>query len=277
MTAGAKTAGTTTADTAMGPGAATLTPAAFRQRCRDGSYTGQTAGIAPGFVQANLMIVPAEVAFDFLLFCQRNPKPCPVVEVMEAGRHEPTIAPGADIRSDLPGYRVYRDGELVDEPRDVTALWRDDLVTFLIGCSFSFESALIDAEIPLRHVDLGINVAMYRSAIECVPAGRFHGPMVVSMRPIKARDVARTVEICARFPQVHGAPVHIGDPASLGITDLQRPDYGDAVPIESDEVPVFWACGVTPQAVAQAARLPCITHAPGKMFVTDRRNGSRAL
>lgn len=249
------------------------TPAAFRQRCRQGLHVGPTAGIAPGFVQANLMIVPRDVAFDFLLFCQRNPKPCPLVEVLEAGLVEPTIAPGADIRTDLPGYRVWHDGTLVDEPTDITALWRDDLVTFLIGCSFSFEAVLIDAGIPLRHVDQGINVAMYRSAIACRPAGRFHGPMVVSMRPIRAADVPRTVEICARYPDVHGAPVHVGDPQALGIADLARPDYGDAVEIRPGELPVFWACGVTPQAVAQAARLPfCITHAPGRMFVADKRN-----
>ncbi len=256
------------------PDLGTLSPRDFRLLCRRGEQRGATAGIAPGHVQANLMIVPRDVAFDFLLFCQRNPKPCPLVEVLEAGVTEPSIAPGADIRTDLPGYRVYCDGVLVDEPTDITPLWRDDLVTFLIGCSFSFESALIDAGIPLRHVDRRLNVAMYRSAIACAPAGRFHGPMVVSMRPIRARDIARTVEICARFPQVHGAPVHVGDPRALGIDDLDKPDYGDAVPIEDGELPVFWACGVTPQAVAQAARLPfCITHAPGKMFVADTRNG----
>lgn len=249
-----------------------LSPRDFRALCRAGRYAGATAGIAPGHVQANLMIVSRAAAFDFLLFCQRNPKPCPLVEVLEAGRWEPVAAPGADIRSDLPGYRVYRDGTLVDEVADITALWRDDLVTFLIGCSFSFEAALIEAGIPLRHVAQGRNVAMYRSTIDCVPAGVFHGPMVVSMRPIAARDVARTVEICARFPQVHGAPIHVGDPAALGIRDLARPDYGDAVDVEPGEVPVFWACGVTPQAVAIAARLPCITHAPGKMFVADPLN-----
>ena len=219
------------------------------------------------------MIVPREAAFDFLLFCQRNPKPCPIVEVLEAGRFEPRIARGADIRTDLPGYRVYENGVLVDEPSQIVERWRDDLVTFLIGCSFSFEAALIDAGIPLRHVALGINVAMYRSSIACRPAGRFHGPMVVSMRPIKAADVARAVEISARFPDVHGAPVHVGDPSALGIADLSTPDYGDPVAIETGELPVFWACGVTPQAVAQAARLPfCITHAPGRMFVADLRN-----
>ena len=249
---------------------ASLSPSAFRSLCRDGRYTGPTAGVAPGRVQANLMIVPRDVAFDFLLFCQRNPKPCPLVEVLEAGRTEPSIAPGADVRTDVPGYRVWTDGALTAEVDDVRAWWRDDLVSFFIGCSFSFESALIEAGIPLRHVDQGINVAMYRSRIACRPAGRFHGPMVVSMRPIKAADVPLAVETSARFPHVHGAPIHVGDPAALGIADLSRPDYGDPVAIEAGELPVFWACGVTPQAVAQAARLPfCITHAPGKMFVAD--------
>jgi uncharacterized protein YcsI (UPF0317 family) len=249
------------------------TPAAFRARCRSGAFTGPTAGIAPGRVQANLMVVPRDVAFDFLLFCQRNPKPCPLVEVLEAGRFEPTIAPGADLRTDLPAYRVWRDGVLVDEPTDVRARWRDDLVSFLIGCSFSFEAALIAGGIPLRHVERGINVAMYRSAIACRPAGVFHGPMVVSMRPVRAADVAHAVAISGRFPDVHGAPIHVGAPEALGIADLSRPDYGDAVEIEPGEVPVFWACGVTPQAVAVAARLPfCITHAPGRMFVADTFN-----
>lgn len=253
--------------------AATWSPADVRARCREGRYAGPTSGIAPGHVQANLMIVPREAAFDFLLFCQRNPKPCPIVEVLEAGLFEPRIARGADVRTDLPGYRVYENGVLVAEPSQIVDRWRDDLVTFLIGCSFSFEAALIEAGIPLRHVAQGINVAMYRSAIACVPAGRFHGPMVVSMRPIKAADVARAVEICAQFPDVHGAPVHIGDPSALGIADLSTPDYGDPVSIETGELPVFWACGVTPQAVAQAAKLPfCITHAPGKMFVSDALN-----
>ena len=262
--------------TTIDPTLATLSPAEFRQRCRGGDYTGQTSGIAPGFVQANLMIVPRDVAYDFLLFCQRNPKPCPLIEVLDAGHVEPTTAPGADLRRDLPGYRVYRDGELVEERADIASMWRADLVSFLIGCSFSFEAALIDAGIRLRHVDQGLNVAMYRTSIRCRRAGVFHGPMVVSMRPIKARDVARTVEICARFPQVHGAPLQVGDPSALGIDDLGRPDYGDPVDLEPGELPVFWACGVTPQAVAQAARLPlCITHAPGKMFVADRRNDDR--
>ena len=245
-------------------------PGALRHACRTGAFTLPTAGHAPGHIQANLMIVPQADAFDFLLFCQRNPKPCPLIEVMEPGARAVRCAPGSDIATDVPGYRVYRDGELVDERADIAALWREDFVSFLIGCSFSFESALEHAGIPLRHVVQQRNVAMYRTNIACTPAGRFSGEMVVSMRPIKCRDVARVVEICGRFPQAHGAPVHVGNPQALGIADVMRPDYGDAVEILDDEVPVFWGCGVTPQWVAQRSGLSlCITHSPGKMFVTD--------
>lgn len=246
-------------------------PAELRLASRSGQFDRPTAGHAPGFIQANLMIVPQAQAFDFLLFCQRNPKPCPLVEVLAPGQLEPRCAPGANIATDVPGYRVYRNGALADETADVSALWQPDFVTFLIGCSFSFESALVNAGVPLRHVDQGCNVAMYRSNLACTPAGPFHGNQVVSMRPIKSRDVARVVDVCSRFTLAHGAPVHVGNPAALGISDVSRPDYGDFVPILADEVPVFWACGVTPQAVAQASGLAlCITHAPGKMFVTDQ-------
>ena len=245
-------------------------PAALRRACRRGEFDRPTAGLARGFVQANLAILPQADAFDFLLFCQRNPQACPLVEVLAAGTREALCAPGSDLFTDLPGYRVYRDGELVEERADVAALWRPDLVAFLIGCSFSFEFALQDAGISLRHLQQARNVAMYRTGVACVPAGRFAGEMVVSMRPIRSRDVARVVEICARFPQAHGAPVHVGNPQALGIADLARPDYGDAVEILDDEVPVFWGCGVTAQWVAQRSAVPlCITHAPGKMFVTD--------
>jgi uncharacterized protein YcsI (UPF0317 family) len=245
-------------------------PAALRQHCRSGAFDRPTAGHAPGRVQANLMILPQADASDFLLFCQRNPQPCPLVEVLAPGRREVQAAPGSDIATDLPGYRVYREGELAQERADVAALWRADLVSFLIGCSFSFESALERAGVPLRHLHQQRNVAMFRTTRPCVPAGRFAGEMVVSMRPIRSGDVATVRDICARFPQAHGAPVHVGDPRALGIADLVRPDYGDAVDIRDDEVPVFWACGVTAQWVAQRSRLPlCITHAPGKMFVTD--------
>lgn len=250
-----------------------MAPQALRELCRSGAFSGPTAGFANGHVQANMMIVPREYAFDLLLFCQRNPKPCPLVEVLEAGRFEPRCAPGADVRSDLPGYRIFADGRLQQEVTDIRDYWRDDFVTFLIGCSFSFEGALMAGGIPLRHVERGVNVAMYRTDTPCVPAGRFHGNMVVSMRPIRSKDVARAVKISARFPQVHGAPVHIGHPEAIGIRDLSKPDYGDAVEVMDDEVPVFWACGVTPQAVVEASRIPfCISHAPGKMLVTDWKN-----
>ncbi|MFZ6647281.1 putative hydro-lyase [Undibacterium sp. TJN25] len=249
-----------------------LSPTELRALYRSAAYTGPTAGVARGFVQANMMIVPREYAFDFLLFCQRNPKPCPLVEVLEPGRFEPLCAPGADLRTDIPGYRIHENGRFVEEVTDINSLWRDDLVSFLLGCSFSFESALMEAGIPLRHVQQQSNVAMYKTSIPCAPAGRFQGNMVVSMRPIKSRDIAAAVEISGRFPQVHGAPVHIGHPGQIGIGDLAKPDFGDAVDIMEDELPVFWACGVTPQYIAELSRIPfCITHAPGKMFVTDMK------
>jgi uncharacterized protein YcsI (UPF0317 family) len=251
-----------------------LSPAEVRALCRSGAFTGATSGLAKGRVQANMMIVPREDAYDFLLFCQRNPKPCPLVEVLDAGQVEPRCAQGADLRTDLPGYRLYENGVFTQEVEDLRALWRDDFVSFLIGCSFSFENALMVGGIPLRHVDSGVNVAMYKTNIPCQPAGRFKGNMVVSMRPVKSRDVAKAVEISGRFPQVHGAPVHVGHPEAIGILDLARPDFGDAVRVMPDELPVFWACGVTPQYIAEQSRLPfCITHAPGKMLVTDFPTG----
>ena len=246
-------------------------PAALRQACRAGTFRGPTAGQLPGHIQANLMIVPSAQAYDFLLFCQRNPKPCPLIEVLDAGAVQPQCAPGANVATDAPGYRVYRDGALVRELDAVDSLWDAGMVTFLIGCSFSFEAAVQAAGVRLRHIELGRNVAMYRTDLACAPAGVFHGEMVVSMRPIKGRDVARVVQLSATLPIAHGAPVHVGNPASIGIADLGRPDYGEPVEVLADEVPVFWACGVTPQWVAQTSRLPlCITHAPGQMFVTDR-------
>ncbi len=245
----------------------------LRALCRTGTFAGSTSGFARGHVQVNMMILPREFAFDFLLFCQRNPKPCPLVEVLEAGQFEPRCAQGGDVRTDLPGYRIFENGELKQEVSDISAYWRNDLVTFLIGCSFSFESALIAGGIPLRHVQRHINVAMYRTSIPCLPAGRFQGNLVVSMRPVKSRDIARAVEISGRFPQVHGAPVHIGHPEAIGIADLSKPDFGDAVEVLDDELPVFWACGVTPQYVAELSRIPfCISHSPGKMLVTDLMN-----
>ena len=254
-----------------------MTPAQVRAACRAGTLDRPTSGLADGFVQANLMVVPREAAFDFLLFCQRNPRPCPLVEVVEAGTVEPRCAPGADLRTDLPRYRIYRDGRLVEERTEVRALWTDDLVAFLIGCSFSFEEALAEAGVPLRHVEACSNVPMYRTGVPTTPAGRFHGPLVVSMRPVPASLVPLAVRVTARFERVHGAPVHVGEPAALGIADLARPDFGDPVEIRPGELPVFWACGVTPQAAALASRIPfCITHAPGFMFVSDLTNASLA-
>lgn len=247
-----------------------FSPQQVRALCRSGELTGPTAGFANGHVQANMMILPREYAFEFLLFCQRNVKPCPLIEVLEPGQFTPRCAPDGDLRTDVPGYRVYENGVFTQETADIRSLWRDDLVSFLIGCSFSFENALMEDGIRLRHVDQGINVAMYKTNIACQPAGRLQGNMVVSMRPIKSRDVARAVEITAKFPHVHGAPVHVGHPAEIGIADLSAPDFGDPVEILDDELPVFWACGVTPQYIAQLSRIPfCITHAPGKMLVTD--------
>ncbi len=248
--------------------------ASIRQRIRTGAFSGHTSGLAPGHVQGNVVILPADLATDFLLFCQRNPKPCPLLAVSERGQHSlPTLGADLDIRTDVPRYCVWNDGAIIDEPRDIRRYWRDDLVTFVIGCSFSFEQALTEGGIPLRHVTLGLNVAMYRTCIATEPAGRFHGPLVVSMRPFTPANAIRAVQITSRFPSVHGAPIHLGKPELIGIDDLARPHYGDALPVAADELPVFWACGVTPQAVVAAARPAfCITHAPGCMLITDRLN-----
>jgi len=219
----------------------------------------------------NLAILPKDVAAEFAAFCTRNPKPCPIIEITPPGDPEPArSAPGADLRTDVPGYRVYRNGELSERRADIRELWRGDLVTFLLGCSFTFEHALVEAGIPPRNVELDVNVSMFISSIACVPAGRFHGPMVVTMRPIPRARVDLVRELSGRYPHAHGAPIHVGDPKTIGIADLGRPDYGDPVPIHAGEIPVFWPCGVTPQAVAQRARVELmITHEPGQMFVTD--------
>jgi uncharacterized protein YcsI (UPF0317 family) len=244
-------------------------PAEARRLFRDGLVT-TTAGWAPGFTQANTIMVPSEYAYETLLFSQRNPKPCPVLDVSDAGSPRTALAVGADLRTDFPAYRIWRDGELAEETTDVLGHWREDLVTFLIGCSFTFETPLLAAGIEVRHISAGTNVPMYATDRPCRPAGRLHGPLVVSMRPIPAGQVAEAVQISGRFPSVHGAPVHIGDPAALGIADLAKPDFGDPVEIRAGEVPVFWACGVTPQAAIMASRPPfAITHAPGYMFITD--------
>jgi len=247
-----------------------------RHRIRSGAFSGPTSGLAPGNVQANLVILPKALAHDFLRFAQANPRPCPVLAVSEAGSPAfPTLGADLDIRTDLPRYRVWRDGELVAEPTDVSDLWQDDLVSFAIGCSFSFEEALIEDGIEVRHIARDTNVPMYRTNIPCVSAGVFQGPLVVSMRPMKPADAIRAVQITSRFPSVHGAPVHLGMPHMIGIADIDKPDYGDAVPIHADEMPVFWACGVTPQAAIAQIRPPfCITHAPGGMLIADLRNTS---
>lgn len=253
---------------------AQATGAEVRRRARIGELRTPTPGYALGFVQANLVVVPSDLAFDFLLFCQRNPKPCPLLDVIEAGSAEPkAVAPGADIRTDVPCYRVYERGQLVGEPADLTSSWRDDLVGFLLGCSFTFENALVQAGLPVRHIEAGCNVPMYRTNIPCRPAGVFRGPMVVSMRPMTPAQAVRAVQVCSRFPRAHGVPIHFGDPAAIGIPSLEHPDFGDAVAIRAGEIPVFWACGVTPQAVAMECKPPLLmTHKPGHMFVTDLRD-----
>ncbi len=245
-----------------------------RSVIRQGRWTQHTSGLADGYVQGNVVILPAALAGDFQDYCQRNPKPCPLLAVSEPGQAGlPALGADIDIRTDVPRYRVWRDGELTDQPTDISDLWRSDLVTFVIGCSFSFEEALVQRGLRIRHIDQGRNVPMYRTNIATEAAGPFQGPMVVSMRPFKAADAIRAVEITARFPNVHGAPVHLGNPAEIGITDLANPDYGDAVDVRSGEIPVFWACGVTPQAaITQARPAFCITHAPGAMLLTDLLN-----
>ncbi len=245
------------------------TPADARARYRAGLAV-PSSGEAPGFTQANLVVLPRDWAWDMLLFGQRNPQPVPLLDVTDPGSVGTVLAADADLRTDLPRYRVWRDGELAGEPTDVSDLWSEDLVAFLIGCSFSFETALMDAGVPVRNIEQGRNVSMYRTNRACRPAGRLSGPLVVSMRPVPAELVATAVQVTARMPQVHGAPVHVGSPSALGIADLGRPDFGDPVEMAEGDVPVFWACGVTPQAALMASRPPfAITHAPGHMFVTD--------
>jgi len=252
---------------------ASMTGRAIRQRCREGSFDAPTAGVARGYTQVNLVVLPAIVAADFELFCRRNPKPCPLLEVTDPGVYEPKkLAPGADLRRDLPRYRVFRDGECIARPPSIEPFWPDgsDLVAFLLGCSFTFEHALLDAGLPVRHLEERCNVPMYRTNIPCETAGSFAGPLVVSMRPMTPVQAEQATRITARFPQVHGAPIHIGDPSAIGVDSLDHPHYGDAVRISVDEVPVFWACGVTPmEAIVRARPTLAIVHEPGHMFVTD--------
>lgn len=248
-----------------------MDPKDLRELIRKQEITGPTAGMSKGYTQANLAILKKEHAFDFLLFCQRNPKPCPILDVTEVGSFTPSlIAKDADIRKDIPKYRIYRDGEFTEEVTDITEYWEDDMVAFLIGCSFTFETPLLESGIPVRHIEENCNVPMYKTNIACNKAGKFSGPTVVSMRPMAPEDAIRAVQITSRFPAVHGAPIHIGDPSLIGIKDISKPDFGDAVTLKEGEIPVFWACGVTPQAVAMESKPSImITHAPGCMFISD--------
>lgn len=249
-------------------------PVKVREMIREEKITGPTSGMCPGYAQANLVVLPKEYAYDFLLFTQRNPKSCPVLEVSEEGdRYLRRVAPGADIASEIPKYRIYEKGVLTGEYTNVENFWRKDLVSFLIGCSFSFESELLDAGIEVRHISMGCNVPMYITNIECEPAGIFSGKMVVSMRPIPYEQIVKAVTVTGQMPKVHGTPIHIGDPSVIGIKDVNKPDFGDAVSIMPGEVPVFWCCGVTPQSVVMNVKPSfCITHAPGHMLITDVKN-----
>ena len=254
-------------------------PSGIRELFRTSQLICPTSGMAPGYVQTNLAILPMSYAFDFLLFCQRNPKPCPLIEVIEPGEYKPIkSAPNADIRFDVPQYRIYKNGILSKEVENISDIWRDDLVTFLFGCSFSFEEALIESGISLSHFENNKNVSMFITNIETVPAGVFSGPTVVSMRSIPRDKLVKTIQVTSRFPNVHGAPIHIGDPELIGINDISNPDFGDVNIIKEGEVPVFWACGVTPQAVAMKSKPSLmITHSPGHMFVTDIKNHEVAV
>jgi uncharacterized protein YcsI (UPF0317 family) len=253
-------------------------PREVRLAIRSGRYRGNTAGLAAGHVQGNVCILPKEYAEEFRLFCERNPKPCPLLAMSEPGDPMlPTLGHDVDIRTDVSGYRVFRDGKLTGEVADIRDLWRPDLVTFILGCSFSFEQALMEGGLRLRYVDEGKNVPMFRTNVDTVPAGRFRGKLVVSMRPFKPAEAIRAIEITARYPRVHGSPVHIGRPDLIGISDLNKPWAGDASTVREDELPVFWACGITPQSVVLDAKPTlCITHAPGHMLVTDLENSSLA-
>jgi len=250
-----------------------VSPSELRGLIRQRKWTTPTTGLVPGFVQANLVILPREQAFDFLLFCVRNSKPCPILDVLEPGQVEPSIAKGADLRTDLPKYRIYEKGQLREEVEEVKDFFHEEMVSFLLGCSFSFESAMLAAGLPVRNIEEGKNVSMYITNRPCVPAGPFSSPLVVSMRPLTPQQAVRATQVTTRFHLTHGAPVHFGAPEKIGIKDLNRPEFGDPVTIRQDEIPVFWACGVTSALAATSAKLPLvITHAPGHMFVSDLKD-----
>jgi len=245
----------------------------LRELIRNKEWTIPTTGVSPGTVQANLVMLPREEAFNFLLFCVRNPKPCPVLDVLEPGEVEPAIAQRADLRTDLPKYRIFRDGQLEAEAEDVLDVFHEDMVSFLLGCSFSFENALLAAGLPVRNIEEDKNVSMYITNRLCRPAGPFSAPLVVSMRPMTPEEAVRAVQVTTRFQLTHGAPVHLGSPEKIGIKDLDKPDFGDPVAIHPDEIPIFWACGVTSMLAATSAPLPLvITHSPGHMFVSDLKD-----
>lgn len=251
-----------------------LSPSEARALIREGKINTQTSGMCDGYAQANLLILPKSEAYDFLLFTQRNPKSCPLLEVGDVGsRLVKRMADNADIATDIPKYRLWENGILVGEYESIENLWRDDFVYFLIGCSFSFESELLAADVPVRHIEEGRNVPMYMTNIECDGAGIFHGKTVVSMRPMTPEQAIKATSITASMPRVHGAPIHIGNPESIGVKDINKPDFGDSVTIKEGEIPVFWCCGVTPQSVVMSAKPPvAISHAPGHMFITDVKN-----
>jgi uncharacterized protein YcsI (UPF0317 family) len=245
--------------------------ARVRDAIRSGDYTGHTAGLGAGYLQANVVIMPDAHALDFMRFCQRNAKPCPLTGVSDTGNPMMrTMGQDIDIRRDVPAYSIYRDGVLNGSASDISDLWQHDMVAFALGCSFTFEHALQAAGIPLWHIQNNTTVPMFRTSVQTVPAGTFGGPMVVSMRAIPQDRVDEVIRISRRYPLAHGAPVHVGDPSKIGIADVARPDWGDPSPIDPGEVPVFWACGVTPQVAVEKAKLPlCITHKPGHMLITD--------
>lgn len=257
-----------------------MTPYQLRQTIRSGNMTTNTSGLCSGFVQGNLCILPQDYANDFLKFCHLNPKPCPIVGMSESPGdfRLKSLGQDIDLRTDIPQYKLFENGQSVAQVNNIEQYWRDDLVAFVLGCSFSFEEALLADGLDVRNLSEGVNVPMYRTNIACQAAGPFAGNTVVSMRPYKPADAIRAVQICSRFPSVHGAPIHFGDPAAIGINDIAAPDFGDAVTINPGEVPVFWACGVTPQvAVEQAKPDFCITHAPGCMLVTDLNNSKLSI
>lgn len=242
-----------------------------RAAIRNGSYAGHTAGLAPGRLQVNLAIMSEEHALDFARFCQRNPKPCPLVGVSDTGdRVLPTLGSDLRVDTDAPAYCLYVDGVLHQQPNDISNIWQDDFVAFALGCSFTFEHALIEAGFAMRHVEQNRTVPMYRTSLDLVPAGPFGGKMVVSMRPIQPKDVTRVQSLCSEFPSAHGAPIHVGDPEEIGINDISSPEWGDAVDIYDGELCAFWACGVTAQNAALRAKLPIfLSHKPGAMLITD--------